>query len=544
MATIWPFNRRSRQRSFWNAFSGWVPAGLIALPAVFYLTARGAGWAGRELVRRQFNKLLRTLLSEPYPHNLGYMLTAIKRVGPETIVETTLRAQTGKPLERPFGSARRFSDFDRLLFRGRQLGLGEAGRYGGAGAPRHRPLDAAVPVDLSVTIGPAAVRPLRLQIPLIISGMAYGIGLSRQVKIALARGASMAGTATNTGAGPLLPEERRAARQLIVQVSRGFWNDDPATLRQADMVEIALGQGAWGGGTGFTDPANRIGPEVAYLMRQAPGTPATIYARRPETESVERFRSWVNWLRRVTGGVPVGVKLAACQDLESDLDFVLQAGVDVIALDGAEAGTATSPPLLQDDFGLPTLPALVRAVRHLERHGIRDRVSLIIGGGLFTPGHFLKALALGADACYLGTIPVFAVTHLQVMHSLPWEPPTGVSYYTGEQKSKFDIEEGARSLYLYLKSATEEMAQGLRSLGKDSLRQLSRADLFALDRGLAEAIGIEWAWQPASANGKHGSAATARAERAAPAVRAARTERAMPAFVHGAHGSSNTSGST
>src|SRR5690606_21201148 len=101
-------------------------------------------------------------------------------------------------------------------------------------------------VGTEVVIGPEAKYPLKLKIPILIGGMAYGTALSAKTKQALALGATMAGTVANTGNGPFLPAERAAAEKLIIQYARGSWAKDLEVLEKADAVEIQLGQGLWG----------------------------------------------------------------------------------------------------------------------------------------------------------------------------------------------------------------------------------------------------------------------------------------------------------
>ena len=106
------------------------------------------------------------------------------------------------------------------------------------------PRDEEEEVDISITIGPKAKKPLTLDIPIMAGGMGYGIGVSEKVKIAIAQGTAAVGTCTNTGEGPLLPEERENAKYVIVQYSSGHWSHDLEVLKQADAVEI-LGECAF-----------------------------------------------------------------------------------------------------------------------------------------------------------------------------------------------------------------------------------------------------------------------------------------------------------
>ncbi len=442
-------------------------------------TVAGITMLRRSLAGRAFRRVATLFMTEPYESNLWEVISAGARTSPQVIVETNIRAEKGNKIMRPFGGPKEFPHFNGIMFDVAQLDT--------------FPTPEDTDISTSVILGPRARRPLKLEIPIIISGMAYGFGLSEKSKLALARGASLAGTAINTGFGPLLPEERKAARYLILQYSRGKWAKDPETLKQADMIEIQLGQGALAG-TGEVFKREKMDRKLIRLLDLKPGEDAVLHARLPEITSPRQLEMVVRNLKEVSGGVPVGVKIAAGNKLERDLAYILEAGADFITVDGAQGGTAGAPPVLQDDFGLPTLIALCRAVKFLERQKAKKEVSLIISGGLKTPGEYLKALALGADAVAIGTIALWAMTHTQVFHSLPYEPPVQVVYYQGKDKDKLNVEKGALNLANYLKSAVEEMKIATAALGKKSLAEVNKNDLFAIDERTAAIAGIPLAW--------------------------------------------------
>jgi glutamate synthase domain-containing protein 2 len=349
-------------------------------------------------------------------------------------------------------------------------------------------LDHHAEVDVRLTIGPCAKRPLHLDIPLLIGGMGFGVGVSEKLRLALAIGTHDAGTALNTGQGPLLPEERSYAKYLIYQFHSASWARSPEMLRQSDAVEIRFGQGALAG-VGITLPAQTIDGKAQELMGLAPGEDGIIPSRHPELRSHKDLPKLVDRLKEITGGAPIGVKLSAGKYLEMGLEAAVAAGVDFVSLDGGQAGTKSAPPILQDDFGLPTLYALCRAVRFFRKHSLRDRVTLLVGGGFFTPGDCLKAIALGADGIYLGTAALWAMTHAQVTKAVPWEPPTQLVYYKGKLEDRFDEQLAARNLCQYLLSTVEEMKMGIRALGKSSIREIGPDDLLALDEWTARITG-------------------------------------------------------
>ncbi|HEX6988121.1 MAG TPA: FMN-binding glutamate synthase family protein [Bacillota bacterium] len=432
---------------------------------------------GRSLVDGLVDSLMKRMLTDPYPENLFAMVPIMNKVHVMNVIETGMRAETGKPLSRPLGSPFVLSDWQKILVN-----------------PVHlfrMPTPDGVQIDTSVVIGPRAARPLKLDIPILITGMSYGGALNLQVKLALAKGASLAGTATNTGEAPLVPEERQAAERLIGQYNRGGWLNNDPDLAKLDAIEIQLGQGAQAAAP-MSTPEWMTGPDYREAFHLRPEQDAVIHTRLPGVDSPEDFIHLVSRLRK-THGVPVGLKICATHHLERELEIALKAGIDFFVVDGAEGGTHGGPTILQDDVGLPTLHALVRTVRYIERAGMKDAVSIIAAGGLVSPGHFFKALALGADAVYIGTIALLATLHTQMTKALAFEPAPQVALYTGRYSEDFDIEEGARDLANFLRSCVREMELTTYALGKTTFSQLDRSDLCTVDPEIARFCGIDYA---------------------------------------------------
>jgi len=452
----------------------WVKR-LAAFTALGTAGYYGLTWLTRSAIKGTIKNFIHRLMVDPYQDNLWEPVSASRKVGVQNIIETNLRSEQGKVIKRPLGSPKKFPDFENVMFNMAQL---------------HRlPVDESQDIDTSVVIGPQAKKPFHIKMPIMITGMAYGLALSAQVKIALAKGSSMVGTATNSGEGAFLPAERKAADKMIIQYVRGEWNKSDHLFRQADAVEIHLGQGA-GGGTGSIVPSKELSWKVKRSMGVKWGEQALIHSTIPGMWHPNQLNRLVSLLKEVTGGVPVGVKMAASKYIEKDLEIALSAGVDYIALDGAQAGSKGTPPILQDDFGLPTLFALVRASSYFEKHNLKGKVSLISSGGFYNPGQMLKALALGADAVYIGTIALFGVSHTEVLKAIPLEPPTAVAWDNGAVHKKFDVNKGATNIANFLTACNEEIKEGIRALGKTSLKQVDKSDLFALDRTTAEILDI------------------------------------------------------
>lgn len=401
--------------------------------------------------------------------------SAINRAGVENIIGINLRATQGTAVNRPIGSSKKFDGYDNLMFAKSQMA-----KFPNRGDTY---------IDMKVTLGPNVTKPLVTNIPLLISGMAYGVALSEAAKIALAKGAKNVGTATNSGEGPSLARERRAAGKYILQISRFPWGlRTHQEIASAHMLEVQISQGAQTG-TFFISP-EEIRGKARRLMGLRRNQGITSLPAPPGVESARDWPSLVDNLRKRAGGIPIGVKIMATHKLEEDLIIAINSGFDVIAIDGAQGGAFISNPTIQDDFGIPSLHALVRAVRYLKQCGVRDQVSLIVAGGYFNPGNCLKALALGADAIYLGTVPLYALVNQQHKKVLPWEPPTTLVSYSSKEKNKLDINLGAERVSNVLKSMVVEMEQVLRALGKSSIKDLNPDDLVALDTITAELTGV------------------------------------------------------
>lgn len=153
--------------------------------------------------------------------------SAARRTSVQNILEISLRAEEGKIIQRPLGSAKLLPHYDTLMFVAAQMA--------------RLPKEANVPIDMKVTLGSKAEKPLQIEIPLMISGMGFGVGLSEEAKRALARAAKQLGTATNSGEGPFLPEEHEEAGKFIWQISKSTWGRSPEGIAAADMLEVQMG---------------------------------------------------------------------------------------------------------------------------------------------------------------------------------------------------------------------------------------------------------------------------------------------------------------
>ena len=444
------------------------------------LGAAGTYVVGRFLFKSIIANTTAKIFTEPYNRNIIESFIHSRRDDPVVILDTILRAETGKALMRPMGSP-----FPINAFQGMRFNTAMIDRW---------PTPNDVEIDTTLVLGKQAAKPLRLEIPILIGGMGWGLGLSKPAKLALAEAATMTGTATNSGDGPFNDWERAAARHYIVQYGRARLNRDPDLLRQADMIEIQFGHCGWAG-IGRKYGWDELTPELRQAYGLKPREDMVYHARFPELSSPRDLRGLVSDLKKITGGVPIGVKISCSKYLERDLAHILDAEADVIDLDGGQAASHSAPATLMDNFGLSTISALCRASRWLDKENASHRVSLIVGGGLETPGDFLKALALGADGVSIGAVALMALVHNQEFKALPFESPIQLLWYGGRYKNRFNSKQGARYLANFLRACVEEMRLAARALGKTTLRDISADDLVATDELTAKIADIPLEYQ-------------------------------------------------
>ncbi|MEB3322244.1 MAG: glutamate synthase-related protein [Synechococcaceae cyanobacterium] len=413
------------------------------------------------------------------------------------------RPEGSQPAE---GREEPYLDLVRELAENGLEGVGPHGPVVAMGVPRRRlpdwddiqiltaqlarlPLPEKAEVGTDLVIGPQAERPLRLAIPLLVSDMSFG-ALSEEAKVALARGAERAGTGICSGEGGMLPEEVAANHRYLYELAPAKFGYREEVLERVQAFHFKLGQAAKTG-VGGSLPAGKVTERIAAVRGVAPGQPARSPSRFPDLKGVEDFRAFAARVRERSGGIPVGVKMSA-QHLERDLDAALEVGVDYIVLDGRGGGTGGSPSLLRDHTAVPTMAALARARRHLDRRGVSARVTLIITGGLRTPSDLVKALALGADGIALATAALQAIGCVASRICHTNRCPAGVATQDPALRRRLDIDNGARRLATFLGASVALMQVMARACGHDHLHRFSPADLCSWKRDVADLAGISW----------------------------------------------------
>jgi methylamine---glutamate N-methyltransferase subunit C len=339
-----------------------------------------------------------------------------------------------------------------------------------------------------------AEQPIRLEIPVMITGMSYG-ALSFNAKVALAKGAAAVGTSTTSGDGGMLPAEREHSKTMIVEVLPSRYGANVHHLRAADGIELTIGQGAKPG-TGGLLLGSKVSPEIAAIRDLPPGVDQRSPARHPDFLGPDDMIIKIEELREATDWrVPVFVKIGATRVFD-DVKLAAKCGADVVVVDGMEGGTAASPEILQDHTGIPTLAAIVEARRALEDSGYYGQVQLIAAGGIRSGVDVAKAIALGADACYIGTAALIALNcnrslYLEDYRKLGTEPgachhchtgrcPVGITTQDPELMARLPIDEAAERVSNFLTAMTLEVQMIARACGKANIHDLDPEDMRAL----------------------------------------------------------------
>ena len=342
------------------------------------------------------------------------------------------------------------------------------------------------PVATEIIIGPRAKKPLCLDIPLIVSDMSFG-ALSEEAKVALSKGAELAGTGICSGEGGMLPEEQAANSRYFYELASARFGFSWDKVQKTQAFHFKGGQGAKTG-TGGHLPGAKVQGKIAEVRDLPEGKPAISPARFPEWTELGQYRDFAAQVRAKTGGIPIGFKLSA-QHIEKDIDAALEIGVDYIILDGRGGGTGAAPLIFRDNISIPTIPALARARRHLNSCDASD-VTLIATGGLRHPADFAKALALGADGIALSNAAIQAIGCLGMRACHTNNCPVGIATQKPHLRARLPVDIAAERLARFFSAAVELMTVLARAAGHRRLSDFSMDDLTTFKVDMAELTGV------------------------------------------------------
>ncbi|MCO4771810.1 MAG: Rieske 2Fe-2S domain-containing protein [Deltaproteobacteria bacterium] len=343
------------------------------------------------------------------------------------------------------------------------------------------------PVGTDLVIGPNAKKPLQLDIPIFVSDMSYG-ALSEEAKVALSKGAQMAGTGICSGEGGMLPDEQQANDRYFYELASAKFGWDLDKVKAVQAFHFKGGQGAKTG-TGGHLPGNKVQGRIAEVRGLTPGEAAISPSRFPDLVSTADFRRVAAEVRDVSGGIPVGFKLSA-QHIELDLDAALDIGVDYVILDGRGGGTGAAPNLFKHNISVPTLAALPRARRHLDKRG--SDITLIITGGLRTESDFIKAMALGADGVAVSNSALQAIGCLGMRACHTNNCPVGIATQKPNLRRRLEIAASAKRLSNWFEATVELMQVMARACGHSHLSDFAHGDLTTWKRDVAHLTGVSY----------------------------------------------------
>ena len=326
---------------------------------------------------------------------------------------------------------------------------------------------------------------LTLSIPILFSAMSYG-SISYNAHASLARAAQELGICYNTGEGGLHGDFYAYGENTIVQVASGRFGVYKDYLNAGAAVEIKIGQGAKPGIGGHL-PGSKVGADISRTRMIPVGSDAISPAPHHDIYSIEDLRQLVMSLKEVTAyRKPVIVKVAAVHNIAAIASGIARSGADVIAIDGFRGGTGAAPTRIRDNVGIPAELALAAVDQRLRDEGIRNQVSLIVGGSIRSSADVVKAVALGADACYIGTAALLALgCHLcRSCHSgnCSW----GIATQRPELVKRLDPAEGSARLVNLLTAWKHEIKEMMGGMGVNSIEALRGNRLMLRGIGLTD----------------------------------------------------------
>ena len=376
-------------------------------------------------------------------------------------------AVTGKSAIEAMGTQMKMPGWDDVLILGAQL--------------NPMPLNEHDEVSLQTVIGKHAKKPMTLSMPVYISHMSFG-ALSRETKIAMARGSAAVETAMCSGEGGILPEEKAAACKYIFEYVPNQYSVTDENLRTSDAIEIKIGQGTKPGMGGHL-PGGKVTPEIAKIRNKPLGEDVISPSKFPGIDSADDLKKLVEELRTRSEGRPIGIKIAAGR-IERDLEFCVYAEPDFITIDGRGGATGASPAIIRDSTSVPTVYALCRARKYLDAVG--SDIDLVITGGLRVSSDFAKAIALGADAVAVASAAMVAAACQQYRICGSGMCPVGVATQDEKLRERLHIDAAAKRVENYLRCSAEELKTFARITGNPDIHGLSVDDLCTISREISE----------------------------------------------------------
>ena len=397
---------------------------------------------------------------------------------PKVQEDVYIKSQIGRYRIRGYGGARVLPHLSDLAFRQDLSGAGNN-------------LDAVSKVAMATEIGGInGAEPLKLSMPVMVAPMSYG-ALSASTKRAIGMASTLSGIAENTGEGGMSDAQRGAAKQLIFQCLGGRLGWNIHDMKRANGLEIYISQGAKPG-LGGQLMAKKVTPELARIRGIPPGIDLRSPSRHPDILGADDLVIKVEELREATGyRLPVSVKLGAGR-VRDDIKIAAKDGFDFVELDGMQGSTGAASTEVLEYVGIPTLPAIIEAIEALEEIGARDRIQIVLMGGLRDGIDAVKALCLGADATGFGTSTIVAGGCIACMQCHVGQCVTGIATQDPEHEKRYKPDVEAQNIHRFFESVRFQIAAITQALGYADVRDLKRDDLVAVTAEAAEMTGLPY----------------------------------------------------
>ncbi|MBN1445263.1 MAG: IMP dehydrogenase [Candidatus Omnitrophica bacterium] len=312
---------------------------------------------------------------------------------------------------------------------------------------------------------------IELESPIMFSAMSFG-SISLNACKSLAKAACDFGVCWNTGEGGLHSELYPYSDRVIVQIASGRFGVNPDYLQRAAALEIKVGQGAKPGIGGHL-PGEKVSEEISITRMIPAGTDALSPAPHHDIYSIEDLRQLIFALKEATGYVkPVGVKIAAVHNVAPIASGIVRAGADFITVDGIRGGTGAAPAAIRDNVGIPIELAVAAVDQRLREEGIRNQASLIAAGGFRTSADIVKAIALGADAVYIGTSALISLGCHVCQKCYTGKCNWGIATQDPYLTRRLNPEIGARRAYNLLRAWSLEIKEMLGGMGINAVESL------------------------------------------------------------------------
>ena len=326
---------------------------------------------------------------------------------------------------------------------------------------------------------------LELSMPILFSAMSYG-SISYNAHASLARAATELGILYNTGEGGLHEDFYCYGEHTVVQVASGRFGVHENYLQAGAAIEIKMGQGAKPGIGGHL-PGTKIVGDVSRTRMIPEGSDAISPAPHHDIYSIEDLRQLVYSLKEATQyKKPIIVKVAAVHNIAAIASGIARSGADIIAIDGFRGGTGAAPTRIRDNVGIPIELALASVDQRLRDEGIRNNVSLVVGGSIRSAADVVKAVALGADACYIATAALLALGCHLCRTCQSGKCNWGIATQRPELVKRLNPDIGSRRLVNLLTAWRHEIMELMGGMGINSIEALRGNRLMLRGVGLTE----------------------------------------------------------